>query len=103
MSSKLRGVRAAGSDVKSTEHQPSAPTKNRTPQSVGKKKCPINAKPNCPVLLDKLDQMMGEILDALAIKTSELQKHNAYCKMISDGLNAEITAAQSQLAVWNVE
>merc|ERR1719428_1183054 len=68
--SKLETIRVSGSKLEKVKAgQPTAPTKNKAPQRYRNKKCPINAKPNCPVLLDKLDQMMGEILDALSIKT----------------------------------
>merc|ERR1719316_1710484 len=101
---KLQTLRALKSQSEVAQPKgPAAPTKNSAPQKYRNRKCPINAKPNCPVLLDKLDQMMGEILDALALKTAELDKHNTYCKMIADGLNSEIQNAQNQLSVWNVE
>merc|ERR1719428_320630 len=102
--SKLETIRVSGSKLEKVKAgQPTAPTKNTASTKYRNRKCPINAKPNCPVLLDKIDMMEGEILDALALKTAELDKHNTYCKMIADGLNSEIQNAQNQLAVWNVE
>merc|ERR1719163_2076073 len=47
--------------------------------------------------------MKGEILDLLAVKTKELEEHNAECKRVSDELNGEITLAITQLGVWNTE
>merc|ERR1719274_387402 len=86
-----------GSKLEQLRAAPSAPTKNVAPAKLRGKKCPVGAKPNCPVLLDKLDQMRGEIVDALTQKTKELEAHNTYCKMISDGLNGEITTLLNQL------
>jgi len=91
--SKLEQIRAA----------PSAATKNVAPASLRGKKCPVGAKPNCPVLLDKLDQMRGEIIDQLTQKTKELEAHNTWCQQITDGLNMEITTLLNQLTVWNTE
>merc|ERR1719217_1404364 len=84
-------------------HQPTAPTKNKASEKQRGRKGPAGAKPNCPKLLDKMNQMKGEILDALAVKTKELEAHNTECKRISDGLNAEITLAITQLGIWNTE
>merc|ERR1719463_222579 len=80
-----------GAKLEQLRAAPSAPTKNGAPARLRGKKCPVGAKPNCPVLLDKLDQMRGEIIDQLTQKTQELEAHNTWCKKISDGLNGEIT------------
>merc|ERR1719262_151358 len=79
------------------------PTKNKAPQKLRNDKCPVNSKPNCPVLMDKLDTMKGQIVKDLRAKTQELEAHNAECKAISDDLNLQITTMLNQLAVWNVE
>jgi len=85
------------------QQAPAAPTKNVASESLRGKKCPIGTPPNCPTFLDKLDQMRGEILDALEVKTAELNKHNNWCKLISDGLNAEINVCKQKLVVANVK
>merc|ERR1719161_2996467 len=84
-------------------HQPEAPTKNKAGEKYRSAKCPVNSKPNCPILLDKLDTMKGQILQDLYIKTAELEAHNTKCKMISDDLNFQIQNMLNQLTVWNVE
>merc|ERR1719316_2574285 len=85
-------------------HQvPEAPTKNKAGAQYRSEKCPVNSKPNCPVLLDKLDTMKGQILQDLYIKTSELEEHNTECKKVSDDLNLQISTMLNQLTVWNVE
>jgi len=95
---KLQELRSVGG--------PSAPTKNKAPAKLRGRKCPIGAagnNPNCPKLLDKIDQIRGEIIDQLTQKTKELEAHNTYCKGITDGLNTEIQILINQLTVWNVE
>jgi len=82
---------------------PASPTKNVASESLRGKKCPIGTPPNCPTFLDKLDQMRGEILDALEIKTAELNKHNNWCDEISRELNAEINVLKQALVVANVK
>merc|ERR1719160_2340796 len=47
--------------------------------------------------------MKGEIVQALTIKTQELEAHNTECKRVSDDLNEQITQILNQLTVWNVE
>jgi len=85
------------------ESPPPAPTKNKAGEATRSKRCPIGIKPNCPVLLDKLDLMKGEVVEALTIATGELNKHNAECKRVSDDLNDEITTLKSQVTMNNVE
>merc|ERR1719326_1418103 len=62
--SKLERLRGSNGAM-----QPASPTKNKASQKAAGRKCPVGAKPNCPKLLDKLNQMKGEIVDALNIKT----------------------------------
>merc|ERR1719281_2206551 len=83
--------------------QPSAPTKNKASEKQRGRKCPAGAKPNCPPLLDKMAKMKGELLDLLAIKTKELEAHNAECDRISAELNGEITSCNTQLGTQNTE
>merc|ERR1719486_1837197 len=78
---------------------PDAGTDNSASNDAQRERCSgVAAKPRCQNILDKLGQMQGELIDALAIATENLQKHDTECKIEIDGINAEIQACRDIIA-----
>jgi len=88
-----------GTDSTSME-APDAGTPNKASNNQKRKRCSgITAKPKCENILDKLDQMWGEMNDALAKATKELNVWDKKCEREIAEINAEITGAKDIIAV----
>merc|ERR1719316_2057387 len=78
---------------------PDAGTDNSASNDAQRERCSgVAAKPRCQNILDKLGQMQGELIDALAIATENLQKHDTECRIEIEGINAEIQACRDIIA-----
>jgi len=100
----LTSADAGSTLIQTKEDPPEAGTSDDPPVKDMRERCSgVAGKPNCRKLLDKLDQMRGEILDRLDIAVKALQKHNAECAAEIAALNMELKSARDMVVTATTE
>merc|ERR1719265_1304757 len=99
---ELQGVEQTS--LLQTGAAPDVATRNKAPLRDQAERCKnVGGKPDCAAVLDKLDQMDGEITERLNDAKVELTDHNAECKRIIDELNLEIKTSLEIKGAHEVE
>lgn len=88
-STKMRGRLVAAPDGPTSD----VPSK----ESLGER-CPIGDKPSCARMVDRMGGMEGSLIDVLAEKRADLNRHDQECRETTELINADLAAFNKDLS-----
>jgi len=78
--------------------QPTGSTNKASNDAMRERCSGVGSKPNCIKLLEQLNQLKGEMTDAVDKATKELNEHDEWCEEEIEGINGEINNAKDIVA-----
>jgi hypothetical protein len=77
---------------------PDGPTSDVPSKKSLGERCPIGDKPSCARMVDRMGGMHGSLIDVLADKRADLNRHDQECRETAKQINAELAAFNKDLS-----